>query len=90
MEDVTPVTYSELPALGEALLDSGPSALLRERLAALEVERFELRERLLEGLSPEGARAVLREQLEQARTEVESYTMILKLTEAGAEGNTRP
>ena len=79
---------SELPALGEVKLDGvGTREHLVARLQALEEERYELRERLLEGLSPEGARAVLREQLEQARTEVESYTMILKLTEAGAEGN---
>ena len=82
---------SNLPALGQVELPTiGSREAIETRLQELEEERYELRERLLESLSPEGARAVLREQLEQARTEVESYTMILKLTEAGAEGNTRP
>ena len=44
----------------------------------LEEERYELREKLLEGLSVEEAREVLREQLAMAEFEANCYRVILE------------
>ena len=80
---------SELPQLGEIALDSSSRATLEARLAALAEERHNLRAELLEGLSPEEARKAVKEHLEIAEFEVESYRMILRMTER-SEGGTSP
>ena len=78
MEGVTPVTYSELPALGGVEL---PTVGSREDIVAelqeLEARRYELREKLLEGLSVVEAREVLSEQLNMTEFEATCYRTIL-------------
>ena len=77
MEAVTRV-LSNLPALGEVELPTvGSREHLVARLQELEEERYELRERLLEGLSVEEARELLTTQAEQAEFEASCYRTIL-------------